>query len=224
MSMTAGYRPPVSPGRYTSPTRLTPSLAGIVTSESLVIAAAGAGAAADAPPATSRAARTKRARTGLPRASLMQRTNLAPSRRRKPATAPAVDRGAYVSRPTRVPVGRLRALAQGPDLAGKPASHRFADGFQVGGQAVVTGDDDDRDVCAARWLAERVSGALHDERRHTHGVQLVLTGLARSGRRAPRRAQRKGQAQDGYDAALRRGATGHPRPGGPTPGDQRQAL
>src|SRR3954447_11682390 len=42
MSMTAGERPWPLSGRETSPTRLTPSLAGIVTSDFLVIAAAGA--------------------------------------------------------------------------------------------------------------------------------------------------------------------------------------
>src|SRR3954451_12971254 len=45
MSTTAGYRPVPPPGRYTSPTRLTPSLAGIVTSDSFVLSAACAGAA-----------------------------------------------------------------------------------------------------------------------------------------------------------------------------------
>src|SRR5947199_9662685 len=40
MSTTAGYRPLPSPGMYTSPTRLTPSLAEIVTLESFVMPAA----------------------------------------------------------------------------------------------------------------------------------------------------------------------------------------
>src|SRR4051812_27271544 len=46
MSMTTGWRPAPSPGRWTSPTRFTPSLAGIVTSASVVVSAACAGAAA----------------------------------------------------------------------------------------------------------------------------------------------------------------------------------
>src|SRR3954467_1290191 len=45
MSMAAGYLPAPAPGRYTSPTRFTPSLAGMVTSESFVGSAARAGAA-----------------------------------------------------------------------------------------------------------------------------------------------------------------------------------
>src|SRR4051812_162653 len=44
MSITAGYLPSAF-GTYTSPTRLTPSLAGIVTSEYLTEADAGAAAA-----------------------------------------------------------------------------------------------------------------------------------------------------------------------------------
>src|SRR3954463_14945929 len=48
MSMTAGYFPVPAPGRYTSPTRFTPSLAGIVTSDLFVMSAACAGPAATA--------------------------------------------------------------------------------------------------------------------------------------------------------------------------------
>src|SRR3954469_20806563 len=48
MSMTAGYFPGPAPGRYTSPTRFTPSLAGIITSDIFVMSAACAGPAASA--------------------------------------------------------------------------------------------------------------------------------------------------------------------------------
>src|SRR3954471_18767019 len=59
MSITAGYFCLPSPGRCTSPTRFTPSLAGIVTSGSVVMAAACAGAVASRPPASARAAATR---------------------------------------------------------------------------------------------------------------------------------------------------------------------
>src|SRR3954447_16395677 len=60
MSITAGYLPTPSPGRWTSPTRFTPSLAGVVTSGSGVMSAACAGAAAPKmPPATATTAATR---------------------------------------------------------------------------------------------------------------------------------------------------------------------
>src|SRR3954452_16764391 len=59
MSITAGYLPVPAPGRWTSPTRFTPSLAVIVTSGSVVMSAACAGAAAMRPPASARTATTR---------------------------------------------------------------------------------------------------------------------------------------------------------------------
>src|SRR3954465_15345823 len=66
MSITAGYFALPSPGRWTSPTRFTPSLAGIVTSGRVVIAAACAGAAAIRPPPGARAAATRRGSRSTP--------------------------------------------------------------------------------------------------------------------------------------------------------------
>src|SRR2546423_11405971 len=67
MSITAGYRPLPASGRLTSPTKFTPSLAGIVTSDILVIADAEPGAAASRPAVSRAMARSaRRARTGIP--------------------------------------------------------------------------------------------------------------------------------------------------------------
>src|SRR4051812_17978137 len=56
MSITAGYLALPSLGRWTSPTRFTPSLAGMVTSGNVVAAPACAGAATSSPAATARTA------------------------------------------------------------------------------------------------------------------------------------------------------------------------
>src|SRR5581483_989828 len=67
MSTTAGYLPLPAPGMYTSPTRFTPSLAGIVTLESLVMPSAraeGARASADSRQSASRQRRTTTQRGG----------------------------------------------------------------------------------------------------------------------------------------------------------------
>src|SRR3954465_3794791 len=122
MSITAGYLALPSPGRCTSPTRFTPSLAGIVTSGSVVIAAACAGAAASRPPASASAAATRTGSRSTP-----SRVNGASPRR-------AGSRRALL---------RLDALAQFPHhgieqrlalerlAVGHRADHAALDGEQV---------------------------------------------------------------------------------------------
>src|SRR3954453_5175853 len=81
MSITAGYLPTPSPGRWTSPTRFTPSLAGMVTSGSVVMSAACAGAAAPKmPPATATTAATRADR------SRSTEGRVDPAARRRPGT------------------------------------------------------------------------------------------------------------------------------------------
>ncbi len=74
----------------------------------------------------------------------------------------------------------------------KPLPHRRGDGVEVGLEAVVAGHRDHLAGRAACRHAERISFALHHERRHLHGVELGLTGLLRAARRMQR--ERPGRA------------------------------
>src|SRR5436190_16676756 len=93
MSTTAGTRAAPLPGRYTSPTRLTPSLAGIVTSESFVIPAACAGAAASRVAAANASVAIARPR----RLDLMEGPDSLRYRRRPDSNRTPVGRAAYGS-------------------------------------------------------------------------------------------------------------------------------
>src|SRR4051812_45604628 len=103
-----------------------------------------------------------------------------------------------------------RVRGEAPCSVGEERRNRGFDRGQVGLEAVVAADDDDRTVRAGRRQAERVALTLHDEGPHGDGVELVQAALlGLSGR-----VQRESEAEDAARTDDSRSAAGDARAGG----------
>ena len=107
-------------------------------------------------------------------------------------------------------VGRYRDLAElrielSPERL-EPSSRRSGHGVEIGGQAVIPGHHLNRSPGRGLGHAERVAGALDDQRRDRHLVKLGRPSLLR----ASRRVDREGQAEHAHRLGLGGSAAGDP--------------